>query len=46
MPLKIDIFIAFAMLNGGNRGEGVSKGVCGGGGGGGGVDGLFVLGIP
>jgi len=39
MPLKINIFIVFDMLNSGEGGGGVGKGVCGGGGGVSGVDG-------
>lgn len=41
MPLKIDIFIAFAMFNCGGGGGGMGEDVCGGGGGGGGVEGCF-----
>lgn len=41
MPLKIDIFIMFTMLNGGGGGEGVGEVVCGGGGGRDGVEGWF-----
>lgn len=33
MPLNIEIFIMFAMMNGGGRGMGVGEGVCDGGGG-------------
>lgn len=35
IPLKINIFITFAMLNSGGGGGGVDEGLCSGGGGGG-----------